>query len=72
MTRRTNVDLRTGHERLDADVDMEPALHALQHTAGQNQTFCLRLFEIVPDAEARGLLVREQDVAFRLPRNGRS
>src|ERR1035437_8460657 len=66
VVHRARVGLRTGHERLDADIDGEPAFDAAQHPAGDHQLIVRSPFEIVPDAQARGLGVREQHVAFHM------
>ena len=60
------IGLRTGHEGLDAYIHREAAFHAAQHAAGDHQLLLVRLFEIVPDAQARGARVREQHVPFGL------
>ena len=44
----------------------KPAFDAAEHAAGENQLIVGSLFEIVPDAQARGFGVREQHVAFHL------
>ena len=66
IVHRARIGLRAGHERLDPDIDREPALDAAQHAAGDDELFLVGLLEVVPDAQARGARVREQDVAFRL------
>src|SRR5690349_6007205 len=64
IVQRPRIGLRAGHKRLDADVDGEAALHAAQHVSGYDELLVEGGFEIVPDAQARGLHVREEDVAF--------
>ena len=66
VVHRPRIGLRSGHEGLDADVDGQPALHASEHVAGNHQLFLIGLVQVVPDAQARGARVREQDVAFGL------
>src|ERR1017187_8949608 len=66
IAHRARVGLRTRHERLDADIDGESAFDAAQYPAGEDQLIVRCLFEIVPDAQPRGLGVREQHVAFHL------
>ena len=60
------VGLRAGHEGLDPHIHRQAALDAAQHAAGDDQLFLVGLLQVVPDAQARGARVREQDVAFGL------
>ena len=60
------IGLRTRHEGLDAHIHRQPALDAAQHAAGDDQLLLVGLFQVVPDAQARGARVREQHVAFGL------
>ena len=61
-----HVHLRAGHERLDAHVHRKPALHASQHAARYHQAFSIGLLQVLPCAQAAGLVVRQEDVAFHL------
>ena len=65
-----HVDLRARHERGHADVHHEPALGAPGDAAGNDQPVAMRLLQLVPGAQAAGLLMREQHVAFGLRRPG--
>src|ERR1035437_3789567 len=66
IVHRARVGLGTRHERLDADIDGEPAFDAAQHPAGEDELIVGSPLEIVPDAQARGLGVGEQHVAFHV------
>ena len=63
---RARVGLRAGHECLDPHIHRQAALDAPQHAAGNHQLLLIGLFQVVPDAQARGARVREQDVPFGL------
>ena len=63
---RARVGLRAGHEGLDADIHRQAALDAAQHAAGNDELLLVGLVQVVPDAQARGARVGEQDVAFGL------
>src|SRR5665213_2413314 len=65
IAQRAHVHLRARHEGLYANIDREAALHATEHAAGDRQLFFERFFERVPDFEARGFLMRKEDVSFR-------
>ena len=60
-----HIHLRTGHERAHADVDRKAALDAAEHQTGDGELLLQRVFEVVPDFEARRFLVRQDDVTFR-------
>ena len=66
IVNRPNVDLRSRHERGHADIHHQSALGALDDVAGDQQLIAHGLFESVPDAQAAGLGIGQQDVAFRL------
>ena len=61
---RSHVDLRSGKERADADVDGEAALDAFDDAADDDLPIGIGLFDLVPDLHLLGLLAREHDVAF--------
>ncbi len=63
---RAHVDLRGGHEGAGADVDHEAALDAREHAAGNQESFGVGALEGVPTAKARGFLVGQGDVAFKV------
>src|SRR5579862_4647181 len=58
------IGLRCWHERLNSHVHRKPALHPSQHAAQYHQLLVGRLFQVVPDPQAGGFGVGEQDVAF--------
>ena len=65
LTGRTST-CEPGKERADsADVDREAALDAIEHAALDRLVGLERLFDLVPDAHARGLLARHERVARR-------
>src|ERR1700704_3561981 len=58
------IDLRTGQECLRAfDVDCEAAFDAVHDYALDRLLLVEGLFNVVPGAQTRGLLVREVDIA---------
>ena len=63
---RTHVDLRSGKERADADVDGEPALDALDDAADDDLPLDVGLLDLVPDLHLLGFFAREDDVAFAI------
>ena len=62
----THVDLRSGQERADADVDRQPALDALDDAADDDLAFGVGLLDLVPDLHLLGFFAREDDVAFAI------
>ena len=60
----TDVDLRAGQERADADVDREAALDALDDAADDDLALGVGLLDLVPDLHLLGFFAREDDVAF--------
>ncbi len=60
----TDVDLRTGQERADADVHREPALDPLDDAADDDLALGIGLLDLVPDLHLLGFFAREDDVAF--------
>ncbi len=66
IVRGAHVDLRAGHERGNAHVHREPAFDAARHAAGYHQTVAMRFLQVLPGPQPAGLLVRQQDVTFRL------
>src|SRR6185436_15140467 len=63
---RTDVDLRAGEERADADVHGEPALDALDDAADDDLAFRIGLLDLVPDLHLLGFFTRQDDVAFAI------
>ncbi len=60
----TDVDLRAGQERADADVHGETALDALDDAADDDLALGIGLLDLVPDLHLLGFFAREDDVAF--------
>ena len=63
VAHRPQVDLRAGQERLHADVDGEAALHARDDDALDGFVALAGAADLVPDLEAVGLLLGEDDAA---------
>ena len=63
---RPRIGLRAGHKGLNADVHREAALHASEHVPGDDELLLIGLVEVVPDAQAGGARMGEQDVPLRL------
>ena len=61
---RTDVDLRAGQERADADVHREAALDPLDDAADDDLALGVGLLDLVPDLHLLGFFAREDDVAF--------
>ena len=61
---RTDVDLRAGQERADADVDRQTALDPLDDAADDDLLLGVGLLDLVPDLHLLGFFAREDDVAF--------
>src|SRR5690349_16345294 len=59
------IDLRSRHERLHANIHRKAAAHAPQHMAQNRELLLMGLLEIVPNADAKCFLVREEHIAFR-------
>jgi hypothetical protein len=66
VTDGANFDLRTGQERLDADVDSQAALDARDDHTLDGGLGVGSLFELVPHLMTQGLLVRDEIAAFLL------
>ena len=66
VAHRAHVDLRSGQERADADVDREPALDALDDAADDDLALGVGLLDLVPDLHLLGFFAREDDVAFAI------
>ena len=66
---RTHIDLRSGHERGDADIDGETAFGAPGDAARDQQIFAMGPFERFPGMETRGFLVRQQQIFAGLRRS---
>src|SRR6185503_18559947 len=64
VAHRTDVDLRAGEERANADVDRQAALDPLDHAADHDLALGVGLLDLVPDLHLLGFLAREDDVAF--------
>ena len=60
----TDVDLRSGQERADADVHRESALDPLDDAADDDLAFRIGLLDFVPNLHLLGFFAREDDVAF--------
>src|SRR5205823_4531586 len=60
----THVDLRSGQERADADVDREAALDPLDDAADDDLALGVGLLDLVPDLHLLGFFAREDDVSF--------
>src|SRR4029453_4682275 len=61
VLRRDNVDLRSGKERLDADVHGKSALHGSLHLALNDSTFLEDLADLLPVLAISGPFLREND-----------
>src|SRR5688572_17836385 len=59
----TDVDLRAGQERADADVHGQTALDALDDAADDDLAVGIRFLDLVPNLHLLGLLARQHDVA---------
>src|SRR5450756_3152528 len=59
----TDVDLRAGEERADADVHREAALDALDDAADDDLALGVGLLDFVPELHLLGFFAREDDVA---------
>ena len=60
---RLDVDERARQERLDADVDGEPALDPVDDAAADGRARAVGLLDLVPDLHLLGFVLREDDVA---------
>src|SRR5262249_32420827 len=60
------IQLLARHKALDPDIHRKPALYPTENPAGNNELFLKGLFQVLPNTESSGLLVREEDVAFHL------
>ena len=63
---RTHVDLRSGQERADADVDGEAALDAFDDAADDDLALRIGLLDLVPNLHLLGFFARQDDVAFAI------
>src|SRR5262249_7890856 len=63
---RTEVDLRAGQERLDPDVDGQAALDDLDDLPVDRRALLVSAGDDVPDLDLVGLLLGEDDEAFRV------
>ena len=61
---RPHIHLGARHEGADPHVHGEAAFHPSQHSSGDDELFFEGFFEVVPDFEARGFFVGQQNVAF--------
>jgi hypothetical protein len=66
VAHRTNLKLRTGQERLQADVHRKAALDAADHSADHRGLVVGGLFDRVPHPQTLRALVADQIAAFRL------
>ena len=63
VAHRPDVDQRAGQERGQTDVDLQPALDAVDHAADDRLAGLVGLLDDVPDLEPLGLLLGQHDVA---------
>ncbi len=61
---RPGIDLGSRHKTLDPHVHRKAALHPAQNPARNDELLLVGLLQVLPNAKARGLVVREEDVAL--------
>ena len=66
VANRAHVDLRSGQERADADVDGQPALDALDDAADDDLALGVGLLDLVPDLHLLRFFAGQDDVAFAI------
>src|SRR5262245_32047290 len=68
VANRSDVDLRSGQERANADVHGEPALRPFDDAADDDLLLDVGLLDLVPDLHLLRFFARQHDVAFAVLR----